>query len=254
MKTSFVALTLSAGLFLLFPASDCPAQVPLLSQDFAAASPGSYVKNSTIGTESGSILLVIQPPQQIKVETQSGGANAMLFIDADRDKSSLVLARFGLSTKDKDLSAIQGSFVFTPLNATGSATGSDNPDMAFAINQKNSLFTSEENSGIDLIFANGNKVTYYDANGQSDTLCMLEYGVTYRLNLRANFAQNTYTFSIVKVDGGVVVYSSPVVKMRVQNIAPDSILFTAGNNAKWGSENPFWKLEKIEFSTLNPSR
>jgi len=235
----------------------CGADSVLVSEDFASVMPAVFKKTSTVGSDNGNILFTINPPQEIRVAATDAGKNALEFVDNDAEHPTLVLARWSFPEAAAAAPIIQGTFDFTPLNATGSATGSDNPDMVFAIQNGQSIFTNAQDTGVDIIFANGNKVTYFDADGQSDTLAFLEYGMTYRFSVRANFGrenQGTYAFTITNTADNSVVYSSPAINTRAPKVSAGSLLFTGGNNVPAASASPFWRIENVSFKAVTPNK
>lgn len=245
------ALLAAGAITALASLSPSAEATTLLSQDFTSFTGSTtYTADTTVGSGTGTMYLTIQSPQSTTVSS-----SGLAFTDNSSASTALNLARApfsGVTTGGTGNNKIQGYFDFTSLNATG--TASTNPDMTFAVNTgTTTLFTSAAASAVQIIFLDGNKVTYRDASGQSPVLYTLDYGTAYRFSLAGDFSsttQDTYTFSLTNLSTGLVVYTSGTINTRAANVTPESFLWTAGNDQTAASANAFWQLSNAQFTAV----
>lgn len=263
MKLLHLLTYLTAGLGLGQLAS---AQTTIFSQDFSSLGATAPIINSTgttstqvsnvngtLGSGTGEFNYRLGSQQTLSVVEKTTGDYALRLTDNNTISNDSLIARnfTGVSTTGSGANIISGSFEYTPLALSTGTRG----DLVFAIATTGQTGTSGTNTAVQLIFSGGLILHYVDTNNTLVNLgaANLAVGTTYRINVTADFSNNTqdtWGFSVVNTGNETELFSISGLTTRADNITPGAIFMAGAGNGGRISSDPHIQLDNINFSAI----
>jgi len=258
MKLFRPLVCLAAGLGLSHFAS---AQTTLFSQNFDTLGATSPITNSTgttstqisnvnstLGSGTGLFNYRLGSQQTLSIADKTGGNYALRLTDNNTTANDSTISRnfTGVSTTGTGANIISGSFDYTPLTLSTGSRG----DLVFSIATTGQSTPSGGTSAVQLTFSGGLGIIYNNGSSAITAVPTLSIGVTYRINITADFSsdtQDTWGFNIINTSNSTELLSVIGISTRAANITPGSIFLAAGLNPGRISSDPHVELDNINF-------